>query len=103
MRQVGEGWSVDDPMPVNPASTELFLRLLFSLCIGAALVPENLVEGFGPRTLRAQRAVRALYQALESSKDPLVGKLFEQWRLCTSEPLNHNWCECSAFSKINER
>lgn len=52
VRQVGEGWSVDDPVPVNAASTEMFLRLLFSLCTGAALVPENLVEDFGPRTLR---------------------------------------------------
>jgi len=34
VRQVGEGWSVDDPVPVNPASTEIFLRLLFSLCSG---------------------------------------------------------------------
>ncbi|MBI1865342.1 MAG: hypothetical protein HYR98_06405, partial [Nitrospirae bacterium] len=56
-RRVGEGWSVDEPAPVNPASTERFLRLLFSLSAGAALVPENLVEDFGPKTLRAQRAV----------------------------------------------
>ncbi len=94
VRQVGEGWSVDDPVPVNAASTEMFLRLLFSLCTGAALVPENLVEDFGPRTLRAQRAVRALYQALESSKDPLVGKLFEQWKLFYSEATDYaNWAE----------
>jgi hypothetical protein len=94
VRQVGEGWSVDQPMPVTAASTELFLRLLFSLCTGAALVPENLTEDFGPRTLRAQRAVRALYQALESSKDPLVGKLFEQWKLFYSEATDYaNWAE----------
>ena len=72
----------------------MFLRLLFSLCTGAALVPENLVEDFGPRTLRAQRAVRALYQTLESSKDPLVGKLFEQWKLFYSEATSYaNWAE----------
>lgn len=94
VRQVGEGWSVDDPMPVNAASTGLFLRLLFSLCTGAALVSENLVEDFGPRTLRAQRAVRALYQTLESSKDRLVGKLFEQWKLFYSEATDYtNWAE----------
>ena len=94
VRQVGEGWSVDEPMPVNEGSTALFLRLLFSLCTGAALVPENLVEDFGPRTLRAQRAVRALYQALESNKDPLVGKLFEQWKLFYSEATDYaNWAE----------
>ncbi len=28
VRRVGEGWSEDDPMPVNQASTETFLRLV---------------------------------------------------------------------------
>lgn len=94
VRRVGEGWSVDDPMPVNPASTEIFLRLLLSLSVGAALVPENLVEDFGPRTLRAQRAVRALYQALQNSKEPLVGKLFEQWKMFYSEATDYaSWAE----------
>jgi methylase of polypeptide subunit release factors len=94
VRRVGEGWSVDDPAPVNPASTERFLRLLFSLSAGAALVPENLVEDFGPRTLRAQRAVRALYTALHASKHPLVIKLFEQWRLFFSEATDYKeWAE----------
>lgn len=94
VRRVGEGWSVDDPTPVNAASTERFLRLLFSLSAGAALVPENLVEDFGPRTLRAQRAVRALYTALHASKDPLVIKLFEQWRLFFSEATDYReWAQ----------
>lgn len=90
VRRVGEGWTVDDPMPVNPASTETFLRLLFSLCTGAALVPENLVLDFGPKTIYAQRAVRALYTALHSSKHPLVAKLFEQWRLFFSEATDYS-------------
>jgi len=94
VRRVGEGWSVDDPAPVTTASTERFLRLLFSLSAGAALVPENLVEDFGPRTLRAQRAVRALYTALHASKHPLVVKLFEQWRLFFSEATDYKeWAE----------
>jgi len=94
VRRVGEGWSVDDPAPVNAASTERFLRLLFSLSAGAALVPENLVEDFGPKTLRAQRAVRALYTALHASKHPLVVKLFEQWRLFFSEATDYKeWAE----------
>ncbi len=94
VRRVGEGWSVDDPAPVNPASTERFLRFLFSLSAGAALVPENLVEDFGPKTLRAQRAVRALYTALHASKHPLVIKLFEQWRLFFSEATDYKeWAE----------
>jgi hypothetical protein len=90
VRRVGEGWTVDDPMPVNPASTETFLRLLFSLCTGAVLVPENLVLDFGPKTIYAQRAVRALYTALHSSKHPLVAKLFEQWRLFFSEATDYS-------------
>jgi len=94
VRRVGEGWSVDDPAPVNPASTERFLRLLFSLSAGAALVPENLVEDFGPKTFRAQRAVRALYTALHASRHPLVIKLFEQWRLFFSEATDYKeWAE----------
>lgn len=94
VRRVGEGWSFDDPAPVNAASTERFLRLLYSLSAGAALVPENLVEDFGPRTLRAQRAVRALYTALHTSKHPLVLKLFEQWRLFFSEATDYKeWAE----------
>jgi len=94
VRRVGEGWSVDEAAPVNAASVEHFLRLLFALSVGAALVPENLVEDFGPRTLRAQRAVRSIYATLHSSKNPLVGKLFEQWRLFFSEATDYKeWAE----------
>lgn len=94
VRRVGEGWSEPETYPVNPSSVELFLRLLFSLSSGAALVPENLVEDFGPRTLRAQRAVRALYAALHRSKYPLVARLFEQWRLFYSEATDYKeWAE----------
>lgn len=89
MRRVGEGWSIDDPLAVNSASTELFLRLLFSLSTGAALVPENLVDDFGPKNIRAQRAVRALYTALHGTKHALVEKLFDQWRLFFSEATDY--------------
>ena len=94
VRQVGEGWVEDDPVATTPESAEFFLRLLFSLSTGAALVPENLIEDFGPKTLRAQRAVRALYATLHSSKNPLVEKLFEQWRLFFSEATDYKeWAE----------
>ncbi len=89
VRRVGEGWSVDDPVPVTPVSTERFLRLLFSLSAGAALVPENLVEDFGPNSWRAKTAVRAIYRTLASSKNPLVEKLFEQWRFFFSEATDY--------------
>ncbi len=94
VRRVGEGWVEDDPIPVNQASTERFLRLLFSLSAGAALVPENLLEDFGPKTWRARTAVRAIYRGLVSSKHPLVGKLFEQWRLFFSEATDYKeWAQ----------
>ena len=94
VRRVGEGWVEDDPVPTAPASAGYFLRLLFSLSAGAALVPENLIEDFGPRTLRAQRAVRAIYATLHASKQPLVEKLFEQWRLFFAEATDYKeWAE----------
>lgn len=94
VRRVGDGWVVDEPMQTNTASTAFFLRLLFSLSVGAALVPENLIEDFGPKTLQAQRAVRALYRALHGSKQPLVLKLFEQWRMFFSEATDYKeWAE----------
>ncbi len=89
VRRVGEGWSVDDPIPVNTASTERFLHLLFSLSAGAALIPENLVEDFGPRNYRARNAVRAIYRGLIGSNHPLVEKLFEQWSLFFSEATDY--------------
>ncbi|MEW6230478.1 MAG: hypothetical protein AB1700_20730 [Bacillota bacterium] len=85
VRRVGEGWSDPEVLPVNQASVERFLRLLFALSAGAALVPENLVSDFGPRTWRAQRAVRALYAVLNGSRHPLVARLFEQWRVFFGE------------------
>ena len=63
VRRVGDGWSEDEAAPVNASSSELLLRLLFSLSAGAALIPENLVEDFGPRQWRAKAAVRAIYRA----------------------------------------
>jgi len=94
VRRVGEGWSEDEAMPVNTPSVELLLRLLFSLAVGAALIPENLVEDFGPRHLRAKTAVRAIYRGLSSTKSPLVPRLFEQWRTFFSEATDYReWAE----------
>jgi SAM-dependent methyltransferase len=94
VRRVGEGWTVDEPIKVNSASTERFLRLLFSLSVGAALVPENLVDDFGPKHRRTQTAVRTIYRGLMTSKSPLVGKLFEQWRVFFAEATDYKeWSE----------
>ena len=80
VRRVGEGWADAEVLPVSEASVERFLRTLFALSAGVALVPENLVTDFGPGTWRARRAVRALYSALGNDGPPLVQKLFDQWR-----------------------
>ena len=94
VRRVGEGWSEEDPVETSPASVERFLRLLFALAVGAALVPENLLTDFGPQTHRARHATQALYAALHSSKHPLVGKLFEQWQVFFSEVTDYKeWAE----------
>jgi len=94
VRRVGEGWAIEEPVETSPASVERFLRLLFALAVGAALVPENLIEDFGPKTLKAQRACRALHGALRRSKHTLVSKLFEQWRLFFSEATDYReWAE----------
>ena len=94
VRRVGEGWVVDDPVPVNKSSTEKFLKLLFALSTGAALVPEVLIQDFGPKHIRTQAAVRAIYRAFKASKKPLVAKLFEQWRQFFSEATDYKeWSE----------
>ncbi|MDK2931116.1 MAG: hypothetical protein PWR07_1247 [Bacillota bacterium] len=80
VRRVGEGWAEPEVLPVNEASVERFLRTLFALSAGTALVPENLVADFGPGTWRARRAVGALYGALDVDRHLLVGRLFDQWR-----------------------
>ncbi len=91
---MGEGWSVDDPIPVNAASTERFLRLVFSLSSGSALIPENLVQDFGPANYQAGQAVRALYFTFHTSKEPLVKKLYDQWRVFFSEATDYKeWAE----------
>lgn len=94
IRRVGEGWSDPELLPVTPGSAERFLRLLFALATGAALIPENLIEDFGPKNIEAQRAVRTIYRSLHSARHPLVEKLFEQWRLFFSEATDYKeWSE----------
>jgi hypothetical protein len=59
-------WEAADPVPVNEATCKRFLDYFFSLQSGVALLPEYLAEDFSADNARTQRAVRALYQALES-------------------------------------
>lgn len=76
---------VEDPLPANIYSTERFLRSLFSLSSGRALIPENLVEDFGSQNLLAHQATRALYNALEHHSDDLTARLYAQWQLFFGE------------------
>jgi len=76
---------VEEPLVVTAGSVERFLRSLFSLSSGRALIPENLVEDFGHRNLLSHQVTRALYNALEDRSDDLTAKLFAQWQLFFSE------------------
>ncbi|GAB4533386.1 MAG: N-6 DNA methylase [Anaerolineales bacterium] len=86
-------WVVEEPLEVTPASCERFLRSLFSLTSGRALIPENLVEDFGSQNVLSQQVTRALYDALAGHKDApsagsgetLTARLFAQWKLFFGE------------------
>jgi SAM-dependent methyltransferase len=78
-------WIVEPPLPVNEASCERFLRSLFSLSSGRALIPENLVEDFGNQNILSQQVTGALYRTLEQHPDGLTARLFEQWKLFFGE------------------
>jgi hypothetical protein len=88
IRPTGDILRAEDPAEVSAASVERLLRFLFSLASGRALLPENLVEDFGPG-LHAQKAVRALYETLNASEHPLVKRLFEQWRTFFGEATDY--------------
>ncbi|MBO9368290.1 MAG: N-6 DNA methylase [Chloroflexi bacterium] len=78
-------WIVEPPLEVNEASCERFLRSLFSLASGRALIPENLVEDFGNQNVLSQQVTGALYRALEQHPNSLTARLFEQWQLFFGE------------------
>ena len=74
-------WIVEPPQTVDTSSCEFFLRSLFSLSSGRALIPENLVEDFGNQNDLSRKVTNALYHALEGHSDDLAARLFEQWKL----------------------
>ncbi len=78
-------WILEEPLEVTSASCERFLRSLFSLSSGRALIPENLVEDFGNQNVLSQQVTRALYNALAGRTDDLTARLFEQWKLFFGE------------------
>ena len=99
VRRVGEGWIVDDPIEVTPYSTERFLRLLFSLSVGAALVPENLVDDFGPQKFTSPSCCTSALCRTYTCKHPLVAKLFDQWQLFFSEVTDYKEWAASIEAK----
>ena len=76
---------VEEPLAVNAASAERFLRSLFSLASGRALIPENLVEDFGSRNDLSRQVTGALYRALTERQDDLTARLFTQWQIFFGE------------------
>lgn len=78
-------WNVDPPLAVTSTSAERFLRALFSLAAGRALIPENLIEDFGAQSAVSHEATTALYHALDGHEDDLTAKLFAQWQMFFSE------------------
>lgn len=96
IRQKDKTWHIEEPVPVNPASTERFLRTLASLSTERALIPENLVEDFGENCNIARRVVGALYNALKGTDHPRAKVLFDQWARQFSEV-----CDYDQASKIN--
>ena len=78
-------WDVEAPIKVAQTSSARFLRALFSLASGRALIPENLVEDFGAGSEYSREVAGALYKALAGHSDDLVGKLFAQWQIFFGE------------------
>ncbi len=73
-------WHITDPVPVDEQSCKRFLDFFFSLQSGVALLPEHLADHFPSENLRTQRAVKALYQALEKhATSPTLSAIFDQW------------------------
>lgn len=78
-------WVIEEPLKTTAVSCERFLRALFSLSSGRALIPENLVEDFGSDNDLSRQVTRALYNALAAPRAGLTDRLFEQWKLFFGE------------------
>jgi hypothetical protein len=85
IRKTEASWHVDPPYKVNEYSTEKFLKLLLSLYVEFALIPENLVRDFGEGTYISKPAVKALYNILQTTQSKKTNILFQQWSLQFSE------------------
>lgn len=91
MRYVGR-WIVDDPLPVNESSLEIFLKNLEKLTSKAALIPKNLIRDFavGRESLNkvAVDCIKAFYHELNQHGNQDNTKehvFFEQWTVQFAE------------------
>lgn len=95
VRSKGGSWHIDSPIKVENYSTEYFLKLLSSLTTEQALIPENLVKDFGENTPVSRQVVSSLFKILNTTDNPKVKTLFEQWSLQFSEV-----CDYEGASKL---
>lgn len=79
-------WSVFDPTPVTPQSTERFLWALFNLgTSGKPFSPDELARDFGSEASMARSGVKSLYEILLASNHPKVVVFFDQWKILFGE------------------
>jgi hypothetical protein len=79
-------WEIQDPVEVNPYSTERFLWALFNLGTrGKAFSPEYLAGDFGADAKLAQDGIRALYDTICTTTDPKAQTFFQQWEILFGE------------------
>ena len=77
---------VDPPVELTPDVVERLLKYLASLAAGVALVPENLLRDFATDSRATQRAVKALYEAIQQApRDSLSDQLLFQWQIFFQE------------------
>ena len=96
VRQREGAWHIDQPIKVDPTSTERFLRTICSLSTERALIPENLVGDFGENTNISRQVVPSLYRLLTENPPRRTVVLFQQWSQQFSEV-----CDYDQASKIN--
>ena len=79
-------WEIQDPVEVNPHSTERFLWALFNLGQrGKAFSPEYLAGDFGADAKLAQDGIRALYDTICTTDDSKAQTFFQQWEILFGE------------------
>ncbi|MDD5523532.1 MAG: SAM-dependent DNA methyltransferase [Kiritimatiellae bacterium] len=96
VRQREGVWHIDQPIKVDPTSTERFLRTICSLSTERALIPENLVGDFGENTDISRLVVSALYKQLTQNSQRRTEVLFQQWSQQFSEV-----CDYDQASKVD--